>query len=149
MRRLFLFACLAVLPALADPAPIVSTPPAPMDFKQNWDRYLYRTFSWQRMSLLTVDTGVDTLLGDVTWGRGMDGFACRYAHKFGRRLVGNTIEFGASVVLHEDTRYRPLQSGTKADRLTHAAKSAFLAYREDGRAQFATSRFMGYAGRAL
>lgn len=123
--------------------------PDPPDLRARWDRYLYRTYSWQRMSLLAVDTGIDSLLGDVAWGRGLDGFGCRYAHRFGRRVVGNSIEFGVGAILHEDTRYRPLQQGTKAERVRYAARTAFLAYRDDGRAEFAYARFAGFAGRAL
>ena len=164
MNRLLLLAIFALGTAAAqeqqpfqdqpEPLPVLPAVTAsqfdlPQTLQQRWDRYLYRTYSWQRMAMLGVDTGTDTLLGDVAWGRGLDGFGCRYAHRFGRRVVGNSIEFGVSALLREDTRYRPLVNGSNVQRMRHAAKSAFVAYRDDGHQEFAIARFAGFAGRAL
>lgn len=161
MLRLLLLATLILGTAAAqeqlqdqpEPSPILPAAgpqyDPPQTLQQRWDRYLYRTYSWQRMSMLGVDTGLDTLLGDAAWGKGMDGFGCRYAHRFGRRVVGNSIEFGVSALLHEDTRYRPLLNGSHGQRVRYAAKSAFVAYRDNGQPEFAFARFAGFAGRAL
>jgi len=50
------------------------------------------------MSWLAADTGLDHLLHESEWGRGMGGYGCHYASGFGRRLINNSVEFGAVLV---------------------------------------------------
>lgn len=131
---------------LVQPATMVGSMP---ELGDRFQAYLRRTYSWQRMSMLALDTGIDSVLGDTAWGRGFDGFGCRYAHRFGRRVVGNSIEFAAGALLREDLRYRSSLDTAKRARVQHAVKSAFLAYRDDGSRGITYARFAGYSGRAL
>ena len=41
---------------------------------ERFQYYLQRTYSWQRMSWLAADTGLDHLLHESEWGRGMGGY---------------------------------------------------------------------------
>jgi hypothetical protein len=111
--------------------------------------YLERTYSWQKMSSLAVDTAIDHLTGRPEWGRGMGGYSCQYASGFGRRLISNTAEFGATVLFRQDTRFRPSHQSGFVPRIKYAAIHAFLATGEDGRTEVAYARFAGIAGGAL
>jgi hypothetical protein len=116
---------------------------------QRFQYYLARTYSWQRMSWLAADTGLDRLLGSTEWGRGFDGYGCTYASSFGRRVINNSVEFGAVLALKQDTRYRPSHLTGFLPRVRYAAFHAFLATGEGGRIEPAYARFAGIAGGAL
>lgn len=119
------------------------------DAKARLDRYVYRTYSWQRLSLLGLDTLVDGAIAKPQWGRGLSGFSCHYASRFGRRFVGNSIEFGLAETLHQDTRYRRSSLQGRSERVRYAFTQAFVAHRADGRTELAYARFGGLAGRAM
>ena len=116
---------------------------------ERFQYYLQRTYSWQRMSWLAADTGLDHLLHESEWGRGMGGYGCHYASGFGRRLINNSVEFGAILVLRQDTRFRPSHRTGLFPRLSYAVSHAFLATSERGRIQPAYARFAGITGGAL
>src|SRR5258708_31390125 len=59
---------------------------------ERFQYYFGPTYSWRQMSWLAMDTGIDHLLHESEWGRGIDGYGCHYASGFGRRLVNNSIE---------------------------------------------------------
>jgi hypothetical protein len=111
--------------------------------------YLQRTYSWQRMSWLAADTGIDHLLHESEWGHGIGGYGCSYASGFGRRLINNSVEFGAILVLRQDTRFRPSQRVGLFPRLHYAVTHAFLATGERGNIEPAYARFAGMTGGAL
>lgn len=146
-----LVCCLYLLAvsAAAQTNDLVSTTPVAMSAEDRVQRYLYRTYSWQRMSLLAVDTVVDSMLFKPDFGRSAGGISCHYASRFGRRVVGNSIEYGMAEVMQEDLRYRPSGQHLLPSRLRHAALQAFTAYRPDGSRELAYARFAGYTGRAL
>src|SRR5689334_23165045 len=78
------------------------------DWNQRWENYVHRTYSWQRLSLLAVDTGIDHLMREPReWGCHPHTFAFRYASGVGKRVVRNTIELGVGQALGEDIRFRP------------------------------------------
>ena len=116
---------------------------------ERFQYYLQRTYSWQRMSWLAADTGLDHLLHESEWGRGMGGYGCHYASGFGRRLINNSVEFGAVLVLRQDTRFRPSQRVGLFPRLHYALTHAFLATGERGNIEPAYARFAGITGGAL
>src|SRR5438552_3165993 len=117
------FLLVACAPA-QDPDP-ASTPPSAAS--ERFRYYLQRTYSWQKMSWLAVDSAVDHLLGEAEWGHGIGGYGCRYASGFGRRLINNTVEFGAVMVLRQDTRFLPSKRKGLIPRIRYAATHAFLA----------------------
>jgi len=89
--------------------------------------YAYRTYSWQRLTLLGGDTGFDHLLGDPNvWGRGVDGFFCRYSANFGRRMVSTSVELGVGALLKEDYRMRPSGRRGLLPRVRYAAVRSLL-----------------------
>jgi hypothetical protein len=128
-----------------------STAPAPEQSttSERFQDYLSRTYGWQKMSWLAVDTGIDHLLHESEWGRGIDGYGCRYASGFGRRLINNSVEFGAVLVLRQDTRFRRSHRTGIFPRIRYAATHAFLATNEQGEVEPAYARFAGITGGAL
>jgi hypothetical protein len=112
--------------------------------------YLYRTYSWQRMAGLGVDSALDHLVFDPhAWDRGADGFACRYSSSFGGRVVRNSIELGTGILFHEDTRFRESRERTFFARLRFATAGAVLAYGPEGERRFAFSRLAATTGGIL
>src|SRR5260370_16736171 len=78
------------------------------------------------MSWLAADTGIHHMLHESEWGRGMDGYGCHYASGFGPRLINNSIEFGAILVLRQDTRFRRSHRTGVFPRIRYAATQPFL-----------------------
>src|SRR5262249_37085745 len=92
---------------------------------------------------------VDHLLWDPEWGRGFGGYGYQYASGFGRRLISNTVEFGAILMLRQDTRYRPSRQKGLFRRVRDAATHAFRAPGPNGEFQPSYARFAGITGGAL
>ncbi len=111
--------------------------------------YFHRTYSWQQMGSLAVDTAIDNFLPHPTWGRSMNGYSCRYVSSFGKRLVTNSAEFGASSLFQEDIRYRSSHLDGFVPRLKFAVTHAFTAYGPDNRVEPAYGRFAGIAAVAV
>ncbi len=96
----------------------------PFSLPERFTYYLQRTYSWQRMAWLGMDTGLDYVTGGST---GIDELFRGYGDGFGRRIVRNSTEFGVGAILHEDSRYQSLGSGSLGRRLRHATVRAFQA----------------------
>jgi hypothetical protein len=62
--------------------------------------------------------------------------------------IRQSILYGLSVPLHEDTRYFPSKSHGFFPRSRHALVSGFLARHPDGRQKFSVSDFAGVTGAA-
>src|SRR5260370_15333051 len=112
-----------VCAAAQDPG---ADPPQLSNSSDRFQTYLQRTYSWQKMSWLAVDTGIDHLLHESEWGRGMGGYGCHYASGCGRRLINSSVEFGATLVSRQDTRFRPPHRTGLLPRLDYALTHAFL-----------------------
>ena len=126
-----------------------SPPVAAFDWEQRWQHYVYRTYSWQRLSLLAVDSGVDHVLGEPReWGRGPYSFGYRFAAGFGKRVVRNSIELGAGAALREDLRFRPSRDLRFRGRIRHAFLQAFAAYQGE-HMRFGYSRLASTTGGVL
>jgi hypothetical protein len=116
------------------------------DWDQRWHYYLQRTYSWQRMGLLALDTTFDHVTGDAReWDHTPGGFGCRYGSSLGSRIVRNSIELGAGAALREDARFRPSGAKTLGARVRYATLQAFTAYRGEER-RFAYSRLAATVG---
>ena len=112
--------------------------------------YLYRTYSWQRLTMLGADSALDHLVFDPhAWSRGPEGFACRYTSSFAGRIVRNSIELTSGILLHEDTRLRSSHERSFLGRLRFATAGAVLADGPDGNRRFAFSRLAATAGGVL
>ena len=68
------------------------------------------------------------------WGEGMNGYAKRYASRFGMGLVGTTSRYGLGELLRQDVSYHPCQCVGVAPRALHALTQSFVAYSRSGRA---------------
>lgn len=101
------------------------------------------------MSWLGVDTAIDHLLNDPEWGSGPGGYACRYASGFGRRVVGNSVEFGVGLMLKQDVGFRSSHRSGLAPRLRYAATHAITARGKGGAEGPAYARYAGIMGTAL
>lgn len=111
--------------------------------------YLHRTYAWQKMGWLAADTALDHLLNEPEWGRGLGGYGCQYASSFGRRLISNSVEFGAILISGQDTRFRPSRQKGLLPRIRYAVSHAFLATSASGNIEPAYTRFAGITGGAL
>jgi hypothetical protein len=113
---------------------------------ERFSHYIYRTYSWQRMAWLGLDTGFDFT---VNGAPGLNNLLHSYGDGFGRRIVRNSTEFGVGAILHEDSRYQGLYTGSYMRRLRHATVRAFQASVRDSHYRPAYSRFAAIAAGEL
>jgi len=131
-----------------DSAPASTTSPSNPSFtlEERWNHYLYRTYSWQRLTLLGLDTATDMALSKPHNGRTFDAFEDRYTGGLIARSTRTTIEFLAGAALNEDIRRRSSGETAFGKRLKHALIHSFVAYSPNGHAHPAYSRLIGAAG---
>jgi hypothetical protein len=73
--------------------------------------------------------------GDVPeWGEGSQGYAKRYADRFGQGLVGTTSRYALGEILREDVTYHRCQCTGLLPRTVHAFLGAYTAHTRNGRA---------------
>ena len=73
--------------------------------------------------------------GDVPeWGEGAQGYAKRYADRFGQGLVGTTSRYALGEILREDVTYHRCQCTGLLPRTAHAFLGAYTAHTRNGRA---------------
>ena len=73
--------------------------------------------------------------GDVPeWGEGAQGYAKRYADRFGQGLVGTTSRYALGEILREDVTYHRCQCTGLLPRTAHAFLGAYTAHIRNGRA---------------
>lgn len=73
--------------------------------------------------------------GDVPeWGEGVQGYAKRYADRFGQGLVGTASRYALGEVLREDVTYHRCQCTGLLPRTAHAFVGAYTAHTHSGRA---------------
>ncbi len=73
--------------------------------------------------------------GDVPeWGEGAQGYAKRYADRFGQGLVGTTSRYALGEILREDVTYHRCQCTGILSRTAHAFLGAYTAHTHTGRA---------------
>jgi len=118
--------------------------------EERWRHYVNRTYSWQQMALLGLDTTFDHALQEPhEWGRSPESLTYRYSSNFGRRVVQNSIELGAGILLREDTRFAPSQKEGFLRRVGMAATGAVMAQNERGNRRFSYARLAATAGALL
>jgi hypothetical protein len=123
------------------------SPPTTFDWGQRWHYYVYRTYSWQRLSILSAETVWDHMMREPReWDREADSYGYRLGAALGRRMVRNTIELGAGAALGEDTRFRASGNRAFGSRIRYAFIQAFTAYDRDGKRRFGYSRLAGTMG---
>lgn len=120
----------------------------PMTRSERLRHYLGSTFGPKALarSALRAEFGQATKT-PKEWGSGAGGLATRFGSAFAQHFTRNTLEYGASSLLHEDNRY--VRSGKKRfwKRTGYAMASTFVTRHDNGRLGFAFSR-VGSAGGA-
>ena len=135
-------ALLLLFSVLGSTPRVVAGETDPFGLPERFSNYLHRTYSWQRMAWLGMDAGFD----NATCGApGVDELFRGYGDGFGRRIVSNSTEFAVGAVLHEDTRYKSLGTGSFGRRLRYATVRAFQASVPGTRVRPAYSRFAAMA----
>jgi len=82
------------------------------------------------------------------WGQGWDALGKRYWSNLAYNAVRQTITYGGSLALHEDTRYFGSRRSGFWPRAGHALLSTFTARHADGRDLFSVSGTAGVIGAA-
>jgi len=80
------------------------------------------------------------------WGQGWGAYGERYGSNLAYNGIRQTISYGASIALHEDTRYFASGKHGIWARTGYALLSTFTARRPDGRQSFAFSSVGGVIG---
>src|SRR4051812_3019241 len=97
-----------ILLSVALPGLWGQTPAAePQEWRERWDSYVERTYSWQRIGIVGVESAFDQLFQS---GRCPKSPSCLPDHFGGalvRRTTRTTMELGAGALLREDIRRTP------------------------------------------
>lgn len=80
------------------------------------------------------------------WGQGWGAFGKRFGSNMAYNGIRQSITYGGSLALHEDTRYFSSGSSGVWPRLRHALVSTFAAHHADGREYFSVSGTAGVLG---
>jgi hypothetical protein len=68
------------------------------------------------------------------WEEGFDGYAKRYASRYGQYLIGTTVRYGIGEALHQDVTYHRCDCTGFLPRTSHAIASSLIAHTSSGRA---------------
>ena len=83
------------------------------------------------------------------WAQGAAGFGRRFGSAYGEHFVGEALEQGIALALHEDNRYFASGEQGFGRRLRYALASTFLARHDDGSRGIAVSSIGSAAGTAF
>jgi hypothetical protein len=116
------------------------------DWRERWDYYVHRTYTWQRLGLVALDTVAEMPFNAAACGRPPYCFPHHYGGAVFRRTTRTTLELAFGAALHEDARRRPSGLSGFGPRLRFALTHALLARGPDGAFRPAYSRFAGTLG---
>jgi len=122
----------------------------PMTEGERFRQYLKDVFN----PLSFVDSAASAGIGQWSdlpkeWGQGAEGYGRRYASSYAAHVLGETLLFGASSVLHEDNRYVPSRHYGFGPRIEHALARTFRARDDHGKKRVSVSRIVSFAGTAF
>jgi hypothetical protein len=101
-------------------------------------------------AFVALRAGIEQGAGrEKEWGSDASGFGLRAASVYAEYFIGQSIEQGSAMLLHEDNRYFGSGRHGFAPRLWYAISSAALARRDDGSRKISISALSGAAGGAL
>jgi len=119
-----------------------SGPYVPLSRTDKFKYRLFNTVELRGFAGAAMGAGVQQVFNSPReWGRGVDGYAKRYASAFGGAVIRQSLDLGFEGVLHEDPRYFPMDSGSTAARTWNALKQTFLTKTDSGKTTFAYGRF--------
>ena len=116
------------------------------DWHERWDYYVQRTYTWQRLSMVALDTATEIPFNAAACRRPPYCFPHHFGGALARRTARTTMELGAGALLQEDIRRRPSGLTGFGPRLRFALTHALLARGPDGKFRPAYSRFAGTLG---
>ena len=83
------------------------------------------------------------------WQGGGKGYGYRIGDAFAQHVIRNTLQYGASSVLHEDNRYFASGQSGLFRRMKYAVRGTLLARHDNGSQSISYSRIGGTAGAAF
>ncbi len=117
-----------------------------LEWQDRWDSYVQRTYSWQRVGMLGVETAFDQMFNLEKCGRPPYCFPHSFGRAMASRVASTSLELGAGALFREDIRRRPSGLTGIRKRAIFALIHAPLARGPDGQWRPAYSRFVGTAG---
>ncbi len=124
--------------------------PKPLTQKQAFDLYLMDTIG--PMPILGEAAGAawgQWMNTPKAYGQGWDAFGKRFGANMGYNATRQTITYGASLPLHEDTRYFASHDSGFWPRTRHALVSTFTARHPDGSDRFSFANTGGVVGACM
>jgi hypothetical protein len=113
----------------------------PMTQAERLRYYFKTTFSVESVLRSSASAGISQWQNTPSeWGQGAEGYTRRLGNSYAQHILGGTMMYGASSVLHEDNRYIPSVESAFGPRLKYAIASSFLARRDDGTRRLSFSR---------
>lgn len=153
LAPLLLWTAAVVVAAEADSTRLPMKPsPAytPLSPARRLQLYLQETYgpsAWLRTAFVAAMDQADH--DPPEWRQGAPGYSRRFASRFGRFSLQESIEFPAGMALGEDPRYFPCQCRGPLKRAGHALLSTVVARNRNGGRTVALARIGGVYGGAL
>jgi hypothetical protein len=144
-------------PQLEKPLPIVGdslyAPLAigqgPESLKTKLNSYLVISFGPRAIVSPAVAAGFHMAFPNYNypndWHQGMQGFGRQYGSSYGSKVAMETGRYSASILLHEDFRYRPIASHNVLLRIGHAVGYTFIDKSDSGAPRLAVANLVGAA----
>jgi len=118
--------------------------------RERFDAYLKDTFGPGALLQSALAAGTNHFVDDPPeWRQGVQGYSRRFASRFGRFAIQESMEFGLATVLRQDTSYRRCECGGFLRRMSHALSSNFIARKRDGSTTFTIAKVASYYGAGM
>jgi hypothetical protein len=123
---------------------------APMTSTERFRNFLIGAFGPEAILRSAASAGIRQAEGvPREWGGGAQGYGDRLGSGMAQHVIQSTLQYGASVALHEDNRYFVSGQTGFFRRTRYAIASTFLARHDNGSRSFSFSRMGGAAGAAF
>ena len=123
--------------------------PGEVSPKQKFKNYLLSIAGPAPLIAEAAGAGISQWANSPTeWGQGWGAYGKRFGSNMAYNGIRQSILYGLSIPLHEDTRYFPSKAHGFFPRAGHAVVSGFLARHPDGKQRFSISDFAGVGGAA-
>jgi hypothetical protein len=124
--------------------------PKPLTRKQAFHLYLLDTAGPLPIIGEAAGAGWGQIMNTPSaYGQGWDAYGKRFGANMGYNATRQTISYGLSLALHEDSRYFGSHAAGFWPRTRHALVSTFTARHPDGRDEFSVSSTAGVVGACM
>jgi len=130
----------------------ISPPPAfaPMTRSERFSAYLKGLAGPETILRAAAAAGISQATNTPKeWGGGAEAYGYRIGNAFAQHMIRNTLQYGASAVLHEDNRYFASGQTGFFRRTKYAVASTFLARHDNGDRSLSFSHIGSAAGTAF